>query len=280
MALICLPSPLEPEQLKLGIIVPFRDQHEEQKRAKHLKQFYPYMEAMLCRAMAAKGGGSFHIYVIEQSQDDRKFNRGKLLNIGFDQARQDGCNSFIFHDVDLLPSEDLSSWYTTYPRWPIHIARRWDRYSATNTDYFGGIVSFNEADYLAINGYPNTFWGWGGEDDEMHKRTKEVGLLLVAPDVGSIEDLEQMDLNQKLSFLRSHKEWKCNVKTEALKEHSSTWSSLSTFMPAKLTWPELYHSPSPGTHSCPVVFQVDVQLNSHWTDTEFNWETLERWSLV
>lgn len=45
---------------------------------------------------------SFHIFVIEQSLDQRKFNRGKLLNAGFDMARND-YDVFIFHDVDLLP---------------------------------------------------------------------------------------------------------------------------------------------------------------------------------
>lgn len=40
--------------------------------------------------------------------------------------------------------------------------------------YFGGVVAFNQADFEAINGFPNTFWGWGGEDDEMYSRIVEV----------------------------------------------------------------------------------------------------------
>lgn len=40
--------------------------------------------------------------------------------------------------------------------------------------YFGGVVSFSRDDFEAINGFPNTFWGWGGEDDEMYSRIKEV----------------------------------------------------------------------------------------------------------
>lgn len=31
--------------------------------------------------------------------------------------------------------------------------------------YFGGVVSFSEEDMKRINGYPNTFWGWGGEGE-------------------------------------------------------------------------------------------------------------------
>lgn len=40
--------------------------------------------------------------------------------------------------------------------------------------YFGGVVSFNREDFEKINGFPNTFWGWGGEDDEMYSRIMEV----------------------------------------------------------------------------------------------------------
>lgn len=50
----------------------------------------------------ALSDSTFHIFIIEQSMDGRKFNRGKLLNAGFDMARND-YDTFIFHDVDLLP---------------------------------------------------------------------------------------------------------------------------------------------------------------------------------
>lgn len=42
---------------------------------------------LLCQA--ANGLELFHIFIIEQSQDGKKFNRGKLLNAGFDIARKD-----------------------------------------------------------------------------------------------------------------------------------------------------------------------------------------------
>jgi hypothetical protein len=147
------------------------------------------------------------------------------LNIGFDLAckqQQQQQNSktttprrphdlFIFHDVDLLPADDLGPWYAKFPKRPIHIARVWKRYS-NNPKYFGGIVSFSKTDYRKINGYPNTFWGWGGEDDEMHNRLERLGLTFDAPDKGTIRDLEEMNLTEKLDFLRKNEEWKCMVK--------------------------------------------------------------------
>lgn len=155
---------------KVAIIVPYRDLHQEQCRRKQLDRFIPGMTTFLRQHPAA----SFKIYIIEQSNDDRKFNRGKLLNIGFEKACADGCNIFIFHDVDLLPSSELLDYYYRIPTdKPIHIARVWDRYSA-NDKYFGGITSFSEALFRQLNGFPNNFWGWGGEDDELYKRTVEV----------------------------------------------------------------------------------------------------------
>jgi hypothetical protein len=212
----------------VAIIVPYRDLHKSQNRAKHLSKFIPYMKQYLGTLVTQHKIQDYHIYIIEQSNDNRKFNRGKLLNIGFDYALKRSMKHppqhtiFIFHDVDLLPQMDVSEWYTTYPTKPIHIARVWDRYS-NNTKYFGGIVSFSENDMKRINGYPNTFWGWGGEDDEMQKRLETCGIEWVGPTEGTIQDLEEMDLKTKLGFLKQNSEWKCMVKWEALEEHEKTW---------------------------------------------------------
>jgi hypothetical protein len=43
------------------------------------------------------------------------------------------------------------------------------------------------------------------------------------PTSGKITDMEDMNLKNKLDFLREHKVWKCMNKTEVLEEHSSSW---------------------------------------------------------
>lgn len=142
------------EKTNVAIIVPFRDLHPEQNRSKHLEKFIPYMVEFLRKAKSSVGGHAledYHIYIVEQTNDKRKFNRGKLLNIGFDYAKRARPHDvFIFHDVDLLPGDDLASWYSRFPKRPIHIARCWDRYS-NNKKYFGGIVSFSASDMRRIN---------------------------------------------------------------------------------------------------------------------------------
>jgi N-terminal region of glycosyl transferase group 7/N-terminal domain of galactosyltransferase/WW domain len=170
------------DSTSIAVIVPYRDIHIAQKRAAHLKAFLPHMHQFFAKLKAKTSISDYHIYIVEQSDDGRKFNRGKLLNIGFDYARKNHTTGggtkhkggkepimtqrtttplkhdvFIFHDVDLLPDDNLASWYAEFPKVPIHIARVWDRYS-NNPKYFGGVVSFSESDYKRINGYPNTFW--------------------------------------------------------------------------------------------------------------------------
>ena len=35
---------------------------------------------------------------------------------------------------------------------------------------FGGVEGFWSDHYRLINGFPNRFWGWGGEDDDLYVR--------------------------------------------------------------------------------------------------------------
>ena len=202
---------------RVAIIVPFQDAHKQQKRRAQLDQFIPYMKSFL-----SKNSAEFQRFIIEQHLDEKKFNRGILLNIGFDLAYKEGFSIFVFHDVDLLPSEDLLEYYIQSPSSPMHIARVWNRYNA-NDKYFGGIVAFNAEDFRRINGFPNDFWGWGGEDDALIKRVHEMKLAVQYPSKGQVTDLEDMDLKEKLDFLREHKEWKCADKWERLEENTRSW---------------------------------------------------------
>ena len=35
---------------------------------------------------------------------------------------------------------------------------------------FGGVEGFWVEHYHKVNGFPNRFWGWGGEDDDLYAR--------------------------------------------------------------------------------------------------------------
>lgn len=284
----------------VAIIVPYRDIHVEQNRARHLSKFVPHMIEFLSKLKHAKKINDYHIYIIEQSDDRRKFNRGKLLNIGFDLARKKKSSTsssststssssskqhdvFIFHDVDLLPQDDLLYAYSLFPKTPYHIARVWDRYS-NNPKYFGGVVSFSSSDFKRINGYPNTFWGWGGEDDELQLRCQAIGLKWdwprasdgISAGAGTLIDLEEMDLKEKLNFLRQHKEWKCMVKWEALEEHEATWKTNGLY---DLSYKVLETTNLDIKTGKATKITVDVKLNgTHWANEKCSVDFLGDWN--
>jgi len=169
----------------IAIIVPYRDQIKENRKIQ-LKIFIDHMTKFL------KKYDSWKIFIIKQTFDNNKFNRGKLLNIGYKIAEKEGYNTFIFHDVDLLPENNLYKLYTTYPELPIHIGSLWK----TKYDYptfVGGVISINKIHYKKINGFPNIFWGWGGEDDAFYFRLKINKIDILEPlikDWGKLNELK------------------------------------------------------------------------------------------
>lgn len=56
-----------------------------------------------------------------------------------------------------------------------HVNTSVDHYKLTcfrlpYTTIFGGVSAMTKEQMLTVNGYPNKFFGWGGEDDEMYNR--------------------------------------------------------------------------------------------------------------
>ena len=178
------------EPYHFAIIIPYRDQIQ-QKRKEQLEYFIPFITDYL------KGLGEsyhFHIIVVEQSEDGRKFNRGKLLNVGFCIAQKKGCKYCIFHDVDLIPDNTLRSYYGFYPYQPLHLAAVWEKYQHLPV-FFGGVCAFNCDHFRAVNGFPNDFWGWGCEDEELYYRIGESGMDILQPTCGQF--IEQAHLASK-----------------------------------------------------------------------------------
>jgi len=111
-----------------------------------------------------------------------------------------------------------------------------------------------------------SFRGWGGEDDEMQKRCEKLGISWEHPPKGTIHDLENMSLKEKLNFLRANKQWKCYVKWEALEEHEKTWKTNGL---TDLTYAILSKKALPETNDKGTLLNVDVKLNGeHWTNNK------------
>ena len=70
----------------------------------------------------------------------KRFNRGTLLNIGY--FENPGYDAYIFHDVDLLPQDNMVDVYAL-PRQNfdiVHIASNWSRYKDYERKLFGRSV--------------------------------------------------------------------------------------------------------------------------------------------
>lgn len=37
-------------------------------------------------------------------------------------------------------------------------------------EFFGGVSGLTVKQFKQVNGFPNAFWGWGGEDDDLWNR--------------------------------------------------------------------------------------------------------------
>ena len=170
----------------INLIVPYRDR---------INQVLPFLYHM--HSFLQKQHREYCIFFSEQF-DKGQFNRGKLMNTGFDFVmkhhpfwKKKEINTkpdcFIFHDVDLLP-ENLKNLYGCLGYSAIHNCDKFDRYRyetqfiAGKQVSSGGVASVGLNQYLAVNGHPNRYFGWGVEDHDMAQRLKnydpELDLLL------------------------------------------------------------------------------------------------------
>ena len=148
---------------KMSLIVPYR------YRKAHLEQFIPYMKKYL-----EKQDINYEIIVVEQ-EDNKPFNRAKLMNIGALHAAQD-VDYFVFHDVDLLP-ENINYRYTNHTQKCFTYIKENDNYKKYAPQIFGGATLVPKNIFLNINGFSNNYWQWGKEDDDFLLRHLFKGLI-------------------------------------------------------------------------------------------------------
>tara|TARA_Y100000389_G_C17470670_1_gene530361 strand:+ start:1142 stop:3613 length:2472 start_codon:yes stop_codon:yes gene_type:complete len=147
-----------------------------------------------------KGVAKLSIFIVEQNKDDM-FNIGKLKNIGFDLAKKSNIefSHFIFTDIDAIPDTELFKYYIEKPKYPTALAidgtRYYSRKSEDKKPFIGGVCSFTKTQFEKINGYSNSFYGWGGEDTNLALRINEQNMTIGYPKKGSIIDIEEENNN-------------------------------------------------------------------------------------
>ncbi|KAL4720944.1 hypothetical protein ACJJTC_002836 [Scirpophaga incertulas] len=154
----------------VAILVTYRN------RQKHLDTFLPYMHNFLRKQKI-----HYKIYLIEQ-QDNKKWNKGTLYNIGARHAIAEKFPCLILQDVDLLPLDEANLYVCT--KQPRHMSASIDkfRYVLPYTTLVGGVLAIRADQYIKINGFSNKYEGWGGEDDDFAKRIISHNMDIISPD--------------------------------------------------------------------------------------------------
>ncbi|CAE7235823.1 bre-4, partial [Symbiodinium necroappetens] len=179
------------------VIIPFRD------RENHLKLFKPFWRWFAESGRSPKTVQRWVVVVAEQfdvaclhhlhqvsiAVQVQTFNRGWNFNAGLavvsaqstasPDIRPDMGLDFdcaVIQDIDYLPEKGVDYAECDVPT---QLSAEIDRYK-WKTPYLtsaGGIVGMSLKHWRKINGFGNNYFGWGGEDDELHHRLRLGGLL-------------------------------------------------------------------------------------------------------
>ncbi|XP_071749428.1 beta-1,4-N-acetylgalactosaminyltransferase bre-4 [Lepeophtheirus salmonis] len=152
---------------RVAIIVPYRDRKE------HLTIFLYNIHHLLLKQQL-----DYAIFIVEQSGNG-PFNRAMLFNVGAAEALKSyDYQCLVFHDVDLIPEDDRNLY--SCPLHPRHmsVAINVFMYRLPYSDIFGGVSAMSVRHFKEVNGFSNSYWGWGAEDDDMFNRIRHKKLFI------------------------------------------------------------------------------------------------------
>lgn len=138
---------------KLKVIVPYRNRPDQ------LDKFINYLFEYLRNTSLE----FFNIYVVEQ-KDNKDFNKGCLLNIGFLETHRERNSYYCFHDIDLLPKSSQARYIKPPLNTIIHPYGH--KHCLSNK------ILINTNTFVKLNGFSTKYWKWGFEDTDFQLRAK------------------------------------------------------------------------------------------------------------
>lgn len=139
------------------IIVPYRNRKEHLDIL--IRDALPLFEKYL---------KPFKVVVVEQNEG-KLFNRALMLNIGFNEYREQS-EYFFTHDIDIVPKEDCVK--NIYTKEPLVKNNTIMGILTSDCNTLGGIIKFDSETFIKANGFPNNMWGWGVEDKALQNRVE------------------------------------------------------------------------------------------------------------
>ena len=173
-----LHPPAASTQHRLALLVPYRSA-TGQIRMEDIAELCSRMDSLLVRR-----GISFQVFVINQV-DERPFNRGALVNAAVStllgQTRfsvlthRRAFDYMAVHDIDRFPvtsnASGCESAIADYYAFPSTAPRVLHPKS-----FAGGVLLLPLSLFRAVNGFANSYWGWGEEDNDLFLRLRWCGL--------------------------------------------------------------------------------------------------------
>ena len=131
------------------------------------------------------------------------------------------------HDCDMAPEPNAGSHYFCDDVDGVGFARvlraAGCRYAGDAC--FGGVTIYDDEAFERTNGYPNGFWGWGGEDNAAYDRAMRAEVAVERATSVAFDDLENIDtVEEKLERLDAHDaRIKMKEKGVLLKHNAKRW---------------------------------------------------------
>jgi hypothetical protein len=255
----------------IAIITIYRNKSDN-TRLEQKRLFVYWMNKMLSQIC------NYDLIVVEQSKD-YQFNIGKLKNIGFDYLNKNKSNkiytNYIFADIDTIPDSNLIGYFFKQTDSLNTLAKYGTRYESidnanvnkhVNTHvnkhvkprpFVGALISCSQNVFKELNGYPNNFYGWEGEDTNLLLRLYGLNKPLYVNSSGKVIDIEELggfkkDITVKISELNTNSDREKNINWENYKSNGLT----------NLNYTVLYENKSKYLNSTNYHIIVDLEYES------------------
>ncbi|VDP98107.1 unnamed protein product [Trichobilharzia regenti] len=184
----------------------------------------------------------YRIFVIEPIEHGW-FNRGKLINIGFIEAKKYfEFNCVVLHDADLAPLDDRIPYGCDeqVKQMAVHLSvgRSTENFTLMYQQYIGGVLKISNEHFIRANGFSNYYWGWGAEDDDFEIRLRYTNIKYIHFNASIARYLSVPHTIQSRDRLKYNGKLKDNARSRMKKDGLN---SLNT-QPSQLPWSNPQHS--------------------------------------
>lgn len=165
---------------KLLISVPYRDRKEQYNSfLNHIKTYF----------LLDKFDKNLNVRICFIEQSNKKlFNLGSLNNVGF-LANEDYLDYIVINNIDFLPVYSDFSYsdnpmllikygYDNLPVKPSDQSLKNIIRAPSRNHVFLGSVLIPKKIFKKVNGYSNSYWGWGFEDSDMKNRLENIKIKI------------------------------------------------------------------------------------------------------